>query len=320
MKKIIAAVIFLCVVSATCAFAQALLNTDKYISAFPLKKGENISDNEFVWAADNESYEMFAQLDGKSELIDSNLEFALLSYYSPSVIKIRPAGANNQLPANNARVSGLKLGAAVYKGLTEMNFFDPGNAAAIGRYEEMLQFICGKSSITRQQIEQYFRSGIKNLITEIVNEEFNKISFSLTNLSEGKMYYMTLIRYPQSGRYILNYEIPSVRAAVKTISAAAREALFNEMRRRTEEFSQSDIEFVRGQAALIPAVAFPASVLADVVNVITAFYLNPNQDTYNALEAKWRDLFGQKEPGQAAASSFSGVLSSLNDAMADIGQ
>lgn len=320
MKKIIAAIIFISVVPAASVFAQALLNTDKYFSAFSIKAGDNISDNDYVGSADNESYEVFAKLDGKDNLIDTNLEFALLSYYSPSVVNTRPARANNLLPANNARASGLKLGAAVYKELTEMKFFNPDDTAAAGRYEEMLQYICGKGSITRQQIEQYFRNGIKSLITEIVDEEFNKISFSITNLSERRMYYMTLIRNPQSGRYTLNYEVPSVKANVKTISAAAREALINEMRRKTEEFSQSDIETVRSQAALIPAVAFPASVRTDVVNVINAFYLNPNKDTYNALDAKWHDLSGQKEGGQAAASSFSAALTALNDAMASIGK
>ena len=319
-KKIIAAFIFLCVVSATGTFAQALLNTDKYFSVFQLKNGENLSDNDYVSAADRESYEKIAKLTGKPNLIDSNLEFALLSYYSPSVITKRPAEANNMLPANNTRVSGLKLGAAVYKELVEIGFFDPGNKAAIGRYEDMLQFIGEKSSITRQQTEQYFRNGIKGLAGEILDAEFNKIVFTLSNKTENRFYYMTLIRNPQSGRYTVNYEVPAVVPVVKTISAAARETLLNEMRKRTQEFSSADTDYVRTQALLIPAVAFQAPVRNDAVNVITAFYLDPNQDSYNALKAKWQDLFGQKEPGQAAAASFSRTLAALSDSLANIGQ
>jgi len=324
IKKIVAAAILICVVSAAETFAQAFLNTDRYIAAFSLKKGENISDNDYVWAAENEYYERFARLSGRSDLIDTNLEFALLSFYSPTVVKMRPAGANTQLPANNAnniRISGLKLGAVIYKELVETNFFNPGRTAALGRYEDMLQFISEQNSnITRQQIEQYYRSNIKSLITEILDEEFNKVSFSLNNLQEKRLYFITMIRNPQNGRYTLHYEVPSVTPVVKTITATARESLLNEIRKRTEEFSPSDIDIIRGQAATIPAVAFQAPVRADAVNVINAFYLNPNTDTYNALKTKWRDLFGQKEPGQAAAAAFSRVLFALCDAMEEIGQ
>ena len=318
-KKFFAAVASLCVFSAVFTHAQAFLNGSKYIAIFSLKEGENISDNNYVWSAENENYEVFASLSGKDDLIDTNLEFALLSYFSPAVAKARPAGANVQLPANNARVSGLKLGAAVYKELAEIGFFDSGNTAAAGSYGKMLDYISGKNGVTRLQIEQYYRANIKSLVTEIVDDEFNRINFSLTNLSAGKMYYMTLIRNPQNSRYTLYYEVPSATAAVKTISAPARESLFNEMRKRTDEFSSSDIDYVRAQAALMPAVAFPAAVHTDAVNVINAFYLNPNADTYSALGAKWTELFGQKESGQAAASAFSRALVALNDAMAEIG-
>ena len=319
MKKNVLVIILICIVSVSGIFAQSVLNKDAYFAAFPLKAGENVFDNDFVWAADNDNYVRFARLSGNEDLIDSNLEFALLTYYSPSVIGKRPARANTLLPANDARTSGLRLGGAVYKELIEIIFFDPGNSTAIERHEEILQFIIEKNNVTRQQIETSYRNGIKALITEIVDEEFNKISFSLTNMSENKMYFMTMIRNPQNGRYTLHYEIPSVAATVKTINANARESMLTEMRRRADEFTPSDVDFVRAQAALIPTVAFQASVRTDVINVINAFYLNPNEETFNALGAKRLDLFKQKEPGQVAALSFTRVLGALNDAMADIG-
>ena len=318
IKKFSAAFALMFLFSAAFVSAQAFLNGAKYFAAFPLKEGENISDNDFVWSAENDNYETIAGLSGRDDLIDSNLEFALLSYFSPAAAKARPAGANNQLPANNARVSGLKLGAAVYRELAELNFFDAGNTAAAGRYGNMLDFISGKNGVTGLQIEQYYRANIKTLITEIIDDEFNRISFSLTNLSSGKMYYMTLIRNPQNSRYTLYYEVPSAAAAAKTITASARESLFNELRKRPEEFSQSDMDFVRAQAALMPAVAFPAAARNDVIDVINAFYLNLNADTYSALGAKWKELFAQKESGQAAASAFSRALAALNENMAEI--
>jgi len=321
MKKIITAVLLLCVCSAVSIHAQALLNTGRYLAAFSFKFDENISNNELVSLADNENYQRFAGLDGRDDLIDTGLEFALLTYYTPTVIGKRPPAANLLLPANNARNAGFSLGLAVYKGIVELRYFEPENTAALERYEEMLEFIQGKSNITRAQIENSFRAGIRGLISDVIDEEFNKVSFSLSNPAARRTYFSTLIRNPRNGRYTLNYEVPSAGFAdVKTISAAARETLINELRRKPAEFDQSDIEAVRAQAALIPAVAFPAAVRDGAVNVITAFYLNPGAETYKALTEKWQELFDQKEPGQVAASAFSRALVVLNEEMGDIGQ
>jgi hypothetical protein len=45
-------------------------------------------------------------------LIDTPLEFALLSYYAQPVINIRPPEAAALLPADNPRLFGQKLGVA----------------------------------------------------------------------------------------------------------------------------------------------------------------------------------------------------------------
>ena len=318
-KKIFSAIFLLCVFSAAGCFAQAFLNTGKYFAVFPVNAYENVSNNDFIWMADVESYEKFAKLSGRENLIDTTLEFALLSYYSPSVIGKRPAGANTILPANNARLAAQKLGAAVFRELVEVRFFYPDNTAAAGKYEEMLRFISEKSGVTLQQIEQYFRANIKSMITEIVTDEFNLINFSLTNFAENRRYFMTMIRNPSNGRYTLNYEVPAVTANVKTISAASRDTMFTEMGRRTTEFSRDDIEFVRSQALLIPAVALQASVRTEAADIITAYYLNPNTDTYNTLKAKQRELLVMNAANGFAASSFTRVLFTLNEAMADAG-
>jgi len=318
-KKYIVFLVLFFAASVSGVFAQAFLNTNKYFSLFPLKAGENLSNNSFVWAADQENYDRFAKLGGREDLIDSGLEFALLSYYSQPVITKRPVGANTILPANNARSSALKLGAAVYKGLIELNYFDPDNTVAASKYEDMLQFISDKNAVTRVQIEQYFRANIKSLVTEVLNDEFNRISFSLTNLSENRRYYITLVRTPSNGRYVMNYEVPAVVTTVKTIAAAARETLINEIRRRPTEFSSSDADYIRAQALLMPAVAFPAAATTDIINMITAFYLNPGSDTFNALGAKWTELSKQGESGQVAVLSYSRALAGLSDYLANIG-
>ncbi|MCL2834554.1 MAG: hypothetical protein FWD78_15395 [Treponema sp.] len=317
-KSLFISVILFLIFSASGVFAQAFLNPDKYFAVFPLKAGENVANNDFVWLADKDNYARFAALSGRPDLIDSKLEFALLSFYSPAVIGKRPVSANTILPANNVRSSALKLGAAVFKELTMLNYFDHDNTVQILQYEDMLNFISEKNAVTRSQIEQYYRANIKSLVTEIVNDEFNKIGFSLVNYADNHRYFITLIRTPSNGRYVMNYEVPAASPVVKTIAAAARETLINELRRRPQEFSADDADFIKNQAMLIPAVAMPAAG-TDTINVITAFFLNQNKDTYNALGLKWQELYGLGGAGETASSSYSRALASLSDYLADIG-
>ena len=318
-KRFLIVAVLIVSVSVSQLFSQAFLNANKYFAVFPLKAGENLSNNSFIWMADQENYALFAGLSGREDLIDSPLEFALLSFYSPSIIGKRPAGANTILPANNVRSAALKLGAAVFKELVDINYFSPENSDLIENYENMLEFISAKNSLTRQQIEQYYRANVKSFITELVNDEFNRVSFSLTNLAENRRYFITLVRTPSNGRYTMYYEIPAVVTTVKSVAAAARETLINDLRRRTQEFSASDVDYIRSQALLIPAVAFQASEITNVINTVTAFYLNPNNETHENLITQWSALFVQEERGQAAALAYSRVMGLLNDVLADIG-
>jgi len=90
MKKLIALALIGLAITAYNAFGQTMINTNKYFRIFPIKINEKISDNDYVWTSDENSYERFALLSGENDLIDSYLEFALLSYYSQPVLNIRP--------------------------------------------------------------------------------------------------------------------------------------------------------------------------------------------------------------------------------------
>jgi len=319
-KKSFFLLIIIFIISVTNSYAQAFLNTAKYFDLFPLSAGETISNNDFIWAAGFNDYKKFAALTGNEGLIDSGLEFALLSFYSQSVIGKRPAGANTILPSSNQVTAGLKIGAAILKELSELQYFTPENTAAIQRYQEMLSFVGSTHNITRTQFNQYYRLNIRSLIAEIVNEEFNKICFSISNMAERRWYYMMITRFPSTGRYTLDYETPAIKPVVHTISADTRESLFSEMSGRTSDFSQSEIDLVRGRAAMIPAVALTDAVCTDAINTISAFYMTMNNTTFSALGAKWRELFAKSESGPFAASSFARSLSALSEALADIGQ
>jgi hypothetical protein len=180
-KPFFAALLAACVVVSLAAqevtdtSALTLLNTNQYLSYFKIKEKE-IADSDYIWEALDTELQQFGNL-ASTVLPDTPLEFALLSYYSQPIINIRPVEADRILPANDPKLSGKKLGAAVLKELTELKFLDPSNTAAIGRYEGMLKFISDKNGVSRAEIESYYRQGIGVLVAETVDAEFNKNYF-----------------------------------------------------------------------------------------------------------------------------------------------
>jgi hypothetical protein len=295
MKKTIAVAVFLFVVAVTGIFGQTnLLNTNKYFSIFSINKREDIVDSDYVWLAPPEEIIKFGNLNwsGKEDttgLVDTPLEFALLSYYSPVVIQIRPVEAKTLLPADNPKLADLKLGAALYQDIQVLRFLaSTGSAAdtnAVGRYEGILKFITDRKNVTRAEIEKYYRDGIRGLIAGIVDEEFNKISFLLENSSIRKAHNAVLTRDPQNGHYTLSYGGVNTNNETKEIKdMTTLDALLVEMGRRRTDFDQTGINQVSAQAKLIPAVVLSDAALNEVKTILTNFYTNPSATTYAAMK------------------------------------
>ena len=203
MKKIILAIIFIFIlVSGT--FGQTdvgLLNVRQYSSHF-LNEFGRVADK-YVMAATDYYLEKIAPLGGRPSSIDTPLEIALLSACA-GVVDVRPVEASQAL--GTPKQADLKLGAAVFQEMQILRFL--GNTAAVGRHEGILKFITDRGNVTRAEIEKYYRDGIRNLISNIVDEEFNKVSFLLKNsdtFSIAKSHEAILTRNPQSGRYTLSY-------------------------------------------------------------------------------------------------------------------
>jgi hypothetical protein len=160
--------------------APGLLNVNSYVSNFGFTKqeidrGEIDCTNDYALVGlDNDeiTYSKFVNLGKDVDLVDTPLEFALLSYYSQPVVNIRPIEAKSALPVN--KTSELKLGSAVLKELSELKFLDPNNRDAVGRYEGILTFITDRGNATRVEIESYYRQGIGSLVAEVVREELNE--------------------------------------------------------------------------------------------------------------------------------------------------
>jgi len=304
MKKLIITFVTLTLfLSTEIVFAQTtpasgdvvLLNVNRYATYFGFTGGRIDYGSNYVLSAPRAERREFSALGGNETVVDTPLEFALLSYYSPAVIQIRPVEADNVLPADNPRLAGLRLGAATYKELLILRFLTPNDTAAISRYENMIRFIQDRSGVTRAGIETYFRDGIRGFVNEIVNEEFNSISFLLNNATTNPVrdHNSILIRNPQNGHYRLNYGGAYTNNETREINAPTLNALLAEMVRRTSDFDQTGISQVRAQAALIPAVVYAdwkargvaggVDAMALVTETLTNFYLSPSQTSYNNL-------------------------------------
>jgi tetratricopeptide (TPR) repeat protein len=154
-----------------------------------------------------------------------------------------------------------------------------GDSAGATRYEGWLNALCTRNGVTRAEIESYYRNGIGGLIAETVGEGFNKVSFLMGSPTGG--YNVVLTRNARTGQYALSYE--DAKHVTKEISAASLEALSSVMSGKPAEFSQSGINELRAQAALIPAVRLGSSVLGDIAGIVTSFYTNPTAGTYGAV-------------------------------------
>jgi hypothetical protein len=298
----------------------SLVNVNSYSKQF--LNGNGLISRTYTRNISDEEYSKFASLSGDTSRVDTPLEIALLSY-SAGVINVRPVEADRILPANNPRLAGLKLGSAVYKELTELRFLDAGNTQAVGRYEGMLKFIQDKHGLTRAEIEAHYRQGIAGLVGEIVDEEFNKISFRVD------MHNATLTHNPKTGQYTLYYGGVNTNNDTRSITANSLEVLSSEMRngKNKSDFTVADLRTVAEQAKLIPAtvyarwqtlgVARGVDALALIKETLTKFYLNPSRDTYNAVQGIYarysilNDIFAN-----LAERTLLNTLSALNQGIA----
>jgi len=261
------------------------------------------------------NYEMFCGLEGNDYSLDTYLEFALASYYSPAVVQIRPPEADTILPANNPKLADQKLGAILYQEIQVLRFLADTNA--VGRYEGMLRFITGRGNVTRAEVEAYYRSGIRALISEIVDGEFNKVSFLMASPAGG--FNAVLTRNVQTGEYVLSYGGVNTNGETRTVTGNSLESLQSEMRngRSKSDFSETSIRDVRTQAALIPAVVLSDSALNEMKNILVNFYINTGSANYDLVKDWYVTYRNSTDNGrciylQRAAEA---VLAALNEGL-----
>jgi hypothetical protein len=269
-------------------------------------------DHKYTSALTEDEWYRFSALGGDLRAPDTGLETLLALHYSAEIAKIRPAKADKILPPNT-KSSDLKIGAAVFQDLQILRFL--GDTRAVGAHEDILKFITDFKRVTRAEVEKYYRDGIRGFVAEIVNEEFNKVSFLMSSPTGG--YNAVLMRDPQNnGSNTLKYT--DARDNTKELSAQTLSALTSAMSKRPAEFNQDSVNELRAQAVLIPAVNFSISVRDDIVNVITAFFINPNNNTASEVRLKHENLWRTDgDKGKAAASTLFRSMNTINRALAN---
>jgi hypothetical protein len=322
MRKITALTVFLLVVIVN-IFGQEMLNLNRYATYFLNNNGR--LDRPYLRAATDEDYNRIAALGGDELSLDTPLEIASLSI-CPGVADIRPAEANRML--GTPKQADQKLGAAVFQEIQILRFLNASGGSAdntaVNRHEAVLKFITDRGNVTRAQVEAYYRNGIRALISDIVDEEFNKVSFSMSNNAIRKGYNATLTRVANN-QYVLEYEgVYQGKDFHEKLPPASLEALLATMRRDTENFDQDCVDTIRTQATLIPAVsgigkqAVEPTVL--LVNILTSFY---TAETIAQKEHYYRALLGLYIRYQQLVNAGEGIRAtpathSLIDAIKEI--
>jgi hypothetical protein len=304
-KRYLAALLALCMTAAllaqevadTSALSLAdvsLLNAgnlERYSTPF-LNGGGRI-DSKYLRVASRDEKLAISAFGGDTTMVDTPLEIALLSTCA-GVVDIHPVMAPEVaaiLPANNPKLSDLKLGAAVLKEMQVLRFL--GNTNAVGRHEGIIKFITDRGNVSRAEIDAYYQNGIRSLIAETVDAEFNKVEFMINRANTaGSSYNVVLTRNAQN-QYVLSYEgYFNDTISTRTLPAVSSlEALSSEMS-KSGDFSATAFNTVRASAALMPAVIFDGwkRTTPSMVNpyelltkALTDFYITPNNTNYGVV-------------------------------------
>ncbi|MCL2722656.1 MAG: WD40 repeat domain-containing protein [Treponema sp.] len=265
--------------------------------------------------------------DGRRILTDSaTFEIAVAgSNYGASFANILDATTGR-----NVGVIGygpLNIGARAFADMQVARFLN--DTAAVTRHETVLQWIISRGNVTRADIETFYRNGIRGLISEIVTEKFNRMSFLLSNAVTNPIrdHEMVLTRNPQNGHYTLSYGGYYTNREIRTITAASLEVLLSEMRngRNRADFDQTGINKLRAQAALMPAVVYAGwrpngvDAMALITETLTNFYINPNREPFSAVVgicARYQVAYATGSGfADVAARAYVSVLNELNSGL-----
>jgi hypothetical protein len=223
--------------------------------------------------------------------------------------------------------AGLQFGLLAFKELQIARFLN--NTAAVTKYTAMLQSTTGRGNVTNAEVETFYRQNVGASIAGEVDAQFNRFVFNLDTDTDSCS--ATLTR--RAGQYVLvceGYWGTPKREDVKEFSAPTLDALITIMQNSKFFSSQTSVldinlkwvprptyDYLKAQAALIPAVRLSSSALTEIKTILTSFYTSVNtsiKDIYslyvNEAELRKNDDFTR------IAHAYFNTLEALNPALA----
>jgi hypothetical protein len=176
MKKILAVVVFLFAVAVTDTFGQTVVSPRTFATYYGFKNGNIDFENEYTLDLEDKDDKVFGSIEGNLGIIDTAKEWFLAMACGTSQIKVTDvsmaAKIEAVLPSKDKQKRGLQAGFVVYQDLVIAKFL--GNTDARSKYEGWLKFICDNNGVKPEEVEAFYRNGIRKLVSDIVDEEFKK--------------------------------------------------------------------------------------------------------------------------------------------------
>jgi hypothetical protein len=292
MRAQLSIALILLALAASAQGSAPMFDTITYLGYYGFKGGQFNSKESIVSDAEFEDTNNFFAIEGNKDSLDTPEEFITATYFSPVQIQniSYVKKIETELPHNDPKTAGLKLGAMWYKKMVELQFADPSNTQQVANYKLAINTICTRTGVTLDAVKNFYNSGIKDIVSAAVDRSFNTISFMLGG-GEGKTYNSVLARNTD-GSYTLKYVRPSVANSDKEITASSLDALLAEMGKHPEDFNTACIDTVRNKQDIMPAVVFDdwklklagkPDCLAMIKEIFTNFYLSPTAENFKLI-------------------------------------
>jgi tetratricopeptide (TPR) repeat protein len=219
---------------------------------------------------------------------------------------------------------------AVYMEILINRFLGRNDAAA--KYENSLKTVCDKNSVSRAEVEAFYRGNIRSVIADVVFEEFNKISFTLEKAAViPQDVDFVLVRDPGNGKYFLAYSSVFTQNKTKIITGTSDD-LLREMKtgKNKSDFDQDMIDDILTILNFIPTAVYdgikqkPGGVdaLGLITETLTNFFIDPARASYEKVAGiysrYWLTGFENKNLfAQIASNSYIDALRVLSNDFAN---